>query len=61
MIVPFTGLILATVIFVAAASWTLEPTRKLTNALSTILIPLAVWLIFVAWLGVPLPRGPLGF
>jgi hypothetical protein len=33
----------------------------LTNALSTILIPLAVWLIFVAWLGVPLPKGPLGF
>jgi putative tricarboxylic transport membrane protein len=60
-IVPFVGLILATVIFVAAASWTLEPTRKLTNALSTILIPLAVWLIFVAWLGVPLPKGPLGF
>jgi putative tricarboxylic transport membrane protein len=60
-IVPFVGLILATVIFVAAASWTLEPTRKLTNALSTILIPFAVWLIFVAWLGVPLPKGPLGF
>jgi putative tricarboxylic transport membrane protein len=55
------GFILATTVFVAAVSWTLAPDRKLLNGLTTVLIPVVLWLVFVAWLGVPLPRGPLGF
>jgi putative tricarboxylic transport membrane protein len=55
------GFVLATGVFVAAVSWALAPDRKFLNGLTTVLIPLVVWLVFVAWLGVPLPRGPLGF
>jgi putative tricarboxylic transport membrane protein len=55
------GFILATGVFVAAVSWTLAPDRKVLNGLTTVLIPVVLWLVFVAWLGVSLPRGPLGF
>jgi len=55
------GFVLAIGVFVAAASWTLAPRARLTNATATVAIPLGVWAIFVVWLGVPLPRGPLGF
>jgi putative tricarboxylic transport membrane protein len=55
------GLILATALFVAAASWTLDPSRRIVVVFATLLIPACVWLVFVAWLNVPLPRGPLGF
>jgi putative tricarboxylic transport membrane protein len=55
------GFVLATALFVAAVSWSLDPHRRLSNAAATIVIPLGVWVLFVLWLGVPLPRGPLGF
>jgi putative tricarboxylic transport membrane protein len=55
------GFVVATGVFVAAASWTLDPARRLTNAAASILIPASVWLLFSVWLGVPLPRGPWGF
>jgi putative tricarboxylic transport membrane protein len=55
------GFILAMAVFIAGASWTLAPANPVRNLASTLIIPLSVWLIFVLWLGVPLPRGPLGF
>jgi putative tricarboxylic transport membrane protein len=55
------GFVVATGIFVAAASWTLDPARRVTNAAASIVIPASVWLLFSVWLGVPLPRGPWGF
>jgi putative tricarboxylic transport membrane protein len=61
LLVPLLGFVLATAVFVAAAAWTLAPDRRVANALTAVAIPLGVWIVFVAWLGVPLPRGPLGF
>jgi putative tricarboxylic transport membrane protein len=55
------GFVVATGVFVAASSWTLDPARRLTNAAASIVIPVSVWLLFSVWLGVPLPRGPWGF
>lgn len=55
------GFVLAIAVFAAAAAWTLAPERRVANAMTAIAIPCGVWLVFVAWLGVPLPRGPFGF
>jgi putative tricarboxylic transport membrane protein len=55
------GFVLAMAAFVAAASWSIDPHRHITNTAATVAIPVCVWLLFGVWLGVPLPRGPLGF
>jgi hypothetical protein len=55
------GLILATAVFVAASSWTLDSSRRVANVIATFAIPTCIWLVFAVWLGVPIPRGPLGF
>jgi len=55
------GFVLSSAVFAGAAAWTLAPERRVANALTAIAIPCGVWLVFVVWLGVPLPRGPFGF
>jgi putative tricarboxylic transport membrane protein len=60
LVIPL-GFVLAIGVFVALASWVLAPQARLANAAATLGIPFGIWLIFAAWLGVPLPRGPLGF
>jgi putative tricarboxylic transport membrane protein len=54
-IVPFVGLVLATGLLTAAASWRMDPRRPVANAAASILTPAVVWLVFVRWLGIPLP------
>lgn len=54
-LVPLVGLVLAAAALTAGASWLLDPRRHTANALATIATPLVVWLVFVRWLGVPLP------
>jgi putative tricarboxylic transport membrane protein len=61
LLVPSIGFVLAMTVFVAGASWIIDPRRPFTNAAATLAIPFCVWLLFAVWLGVPLPRGPLGF
>jgi putative tricarboxylic transport membrane protein len=53
--VPVTGLIAATGALTAAAAWKLDPRRRVAIGAATLATPLLVWLIFVRWLGVPLP------
>lgn len=55
------GMILASAFYMAAVLWYLEPKRTGLNAAVTLFTPVVVWLVFVFWLAVPLPRGPLGF
>lgn len=55
------GMVLASAVYMAAVLWYLEPKRTVLNAVVTLSTPVVVWLLFVAWLAVPLPRGPLGF
>jgi putative tricarboxylic transport membrane protein len=57
----FIGLVLASGIFMGATLTYLRPGRARTNALTAVLTPVVVWLLFVRWLSVPLPTGPLGF
>jgi putative tricarboxylic transport membrane protein len=54
-IVPLVGLVAATAALTAAAAWRLDPRRPLAIAAATLATPVLVWLIFVRWLGVPLP------
>jgi putative tricarboxylic transport membrane protein len=53
--VPLIGLIAATAVLTAAAAWKLDPRRRIAIGAATLATPLFVWLIFVRWLGVPLP------
>jgi putative tricarboxylic transport membrane protein len=55
------GMVLASGIFVGAVLFYLAPARRAGNAFAAALTPPIVWLVFVRWLAVPLPRGPLGF
>lgn len=55
------GMILASAVYMAVILWYLEPKRTVLNAAVTLCTPVVVWLVFVFWLAVPLPRGPLGF
>lgn len=54
------GLVLATGVFMLAALSYLRPGRLRANLVIGTLTPLVVWLLFVRWLGVPLPAGSLG-
>jgi putative tricarboxylic transport membrane protein len=53
--VPLTGLVAATAVLTAAAGWKLDPRRPMAIGAATLATPFLVWLIFVRWLGVPLP------
>lgn len=53
--VPLTGLVAATAILTAAAGWKLEPRRPMAISAAALATPFLVWLVFVRWLGVPLP------
>jgi putative tricarboxylic transport membrane protein len=55
------GLVAATAAFVGATLAYLRPGHRRANLLAALLTPLIVWLLFVKWLAVPLPAGPLGF
>jgi putative tricarboxylic transport membrane protein len=54
-VVPLVGLVAATGALTAAAAWRLDPRRRLAIVAATLATPILVWLIFVRWLGVPLP------
>jgi putative tricarboxylic transport membrane protein len=54
-VVPLVGLVAATGALTAAAAWRLDPRRPLAIVAATLATPLLVWLVFVRWLGVPLP------
>jgi putative tricarboxylic transport membrane protein len=54
-IAPLVGLVAATAALTAAAAWRLDPRRPLAIVAATLATPVLVWLIFVRWLGVPLP------
>ena len=54
-VVPLVGLVAATAALTAAAAWRLDPRRPLAILGATLATPVLVWLIFVRWLGVPLP------
>jgi putative tricarboxylic transport membrane protein len=53
--VPLIGLVAATAVLTAAAGWKLDPRRPMAIGAATLATPFLVWLIFVRWLGVPLP------
>jgi len=55
------GLVLASGIFMGATLTYLRPGHARTNVFTALLTPVVVWLLFVRWLAVPLPAGPLGF
>ena len=55
------GLVLASGVFMAATLTYLRPAQARANCAAAILAPIVVWLLFVRWLAVPLPAGPLGF
>ncbi len=54
-IAPLVGLVAATAALTAAAAWRLDPRRPLAIVAAALATPVLVWLIFVRWLGVPLP------
>jgi putative tricarboxylic transport membrane protein len=56
-----TGFVVASGVFMAATLTYLRPGHARSNWIAAFVTPLAVWLVFVRWLGVPLPAGPLGF
>lgn len=53
--VPLIGLVAAAAVLTAAAGWKLDPRRPMAIGVATLATPFLVWLIFVRWLGVPLP------
>jgi putative tricarboxylic transport membrane protein len=55
------GLVLASAVFMAATLAYLRPAHRRTNWIAALMTPVVVWLLFIRWLGVPLPAGPLGF
>jgi putative tricarboxylic transport membrane protein len=55
------GLVLASGLFTAVTLAYLRPGHVRGNVVASVLTPLVMWLVFVRWLGVPLPTGPLGF
>jgi putative tricarboxylic transport membrane protein len=54
-LVPVIGLVAATAALTAAAGWRLDRGRPHAIAAATLATPVFVWLIFVRWLGIPLP------
>jgi uncharacterized membrane protein len=55
------GLVLASGMFMGATLAYLRPGHGRANVVATLLTPFVVWLLFVRWLGVPLPAGLVGF
>lgn len=55
------GMVLASGLYMAAVLFYLEPRKRGLNTVVSVLTPLVVWLLFSAWLRVPMPTGPLGF
>ena len=58
---PVIGLVLASGVFMAATLAYLRPEHPRANWVAALVTPLVTWLLFVRWLGVPLPPGPFGF
>lgn len=54
------GGLLAMIAFLGGAFWLLNRERVLQSVLVAVLLPLAVYLLFVVWLKATLPRGMLG-
>jgi putative tricarboxylic transport membrane protein len=55
------GMVIASGLFMAAALTYLRPGHARANSIMALATPPVIWLLFVRWLGVPLPSGPLGF
>jgi len=55
------GLVLASGVFMGVTLMYLRPGRTRANLAMALCASLVVWLLFVRWLAVPLPAGPLGF
>ena len=55
------GLVLASGVFMGVTLTYLRPGRMRANWAMALGTSLVVWLLFVRWLAVPLPAGPLGF
>jgi putative tricarboxylic transport membrane protein len=54
-LVPVVGLIAASGLLTAAAAWRLGPRRPLAIGTAAVVTSALVWLVFVRWLGMPLP------
>ena len=54
------GLVLASGVFMGATLAFLRPDRRRGNLAAALVTPILVWLLFVRWLGVPLPAGLFG-
>ena len=54
------GLVLASGLFTAVTLTYLRPGHLRGNIAASVATSIVVWLVFVRWLGVPLPTGPLG-
>ena len=61
LLTPVIGLVLASAAFMGATLAYLRPGRRRANLAAALITPIVVWLVFVRWLSVPLPAGPLGF
>lgn len=57
----YVGMILTSALLMGSILFYLEPAAKKRNLTISLITPVAVWLLFTYWLGVPMPRGPLGF
>jgi putative tricarboxylic transport membrane protein len=55
------GLVVASGVFMGVTLTYLRPGRARANWATALCTALVVWLLFVRWLAVPLPAGPLGF
>jgi putative tricarboxylic transport membrane protein len=54
-LVPVVGLIAASGLLTGAAAWRLGQRRPLAISTAAVVTPALVWLVFVRWLGMPLP------
>lgn len=59
--VPWLGFVPTTFLFVVVLLVPVLRQRPLPSLAAAILVPCIVWGLFVAWLGIRLPRGILGF
>jgi putative tricarboxylic transport membrane protein len=55
------GLVVASSVFMGVTLAYLRPGHVRANLAAVLLTPIVIWLLFVRWLGVPLPAGPFGF
>jgi len=55
------GMVVAGGVFMGVTLAYLRPGHVRANLAAAVLTPIVIWLLFVRWLGVPLPAGPFGF